>query len=674
MDVAASAEVRPDGVPAVDRGLVLLVVPGEAASDSPKIVGASDAVCLALGYPREELVGKPLTLVCGERAPDELRVRFRSAVFHGREERGASAVYHRCGDPLWAEWSLRTVTDGTRGTVCEITIRIVDRRRPADGDLRALVTAIENSTDAVLIYEQRNGHDEARVQFANRAAELQTGYSRKELENVSRVGPRTDLDALTALQAAVKRGESVRSRLRYYRRDGTSYWAELNVKPLLETVPGEARWLSIERDVTDQVEREGLIASELDAYATLAAAAEAFLDANDRSRLDYAYHDARQRLVASARREATGVLDSMYESALRRLRLYEDSVERRVETAQAQAAQADAMALLAHDIRGPLNTVIGFTELIEEACADRDDVGEYTRFVIRAANRVVDLCNEIVVAAQLDRNEYKPAVERFDLLSLIESVVTLLPGGDRATFFFPAGELELEADMSGVRHIIGNLTSNALKYSDSSKRIEIAVEPGEDAVRIVVRDEGIGIPSGELATIFERFSRASNARGSAVRGTGLGLYFVKQLIERNAGTIDVASEQNVGTTVTVALPRRRLGSFDIPAILSLEPETEERSLVATELRKRGYVVRVVQTPTAAESIVLRERVGLVVVDADTFPLHTLEVLKVVCEDHRVHVLACGSASDSALPDQLRTPFVGEELSAKVEQALTLLGE
>ena len=61
---------------------------------------------------------------------------------------------------------------------------------------------------------------------------------------------------------------------------------------------------------------------------------------------------------------------------------------------------------------------------------EQQDVQEYTRLVVRAANRVVDLTNEVIVAAQLDRNEYKPAVERFDLLSLIESVVALLPGGD----------------------------------------------------------------------------------------------------------------------------------------------------------------------------------------------------------------------------------------------------
>jgi PAS domain S-box-containing protein len=572
------------------------------------------------------------------------------------------------------EWTLRTVRDGNRGNVGELVVRIVERRRSADGDLRTLISAVEMSTDAAYVYRRRAGEEFPSVQYANRAAEFQCGYSRKELASESRFGPLTDRGEIARLIGATERGDPLRLRLRHYRRDGSSYWSDVQARPLGESPTGELRWLSIERIVTEEVDRERALQLEVDAYATLAATAAAFIDANDLGQLEQMYREARQRLVASARREAAGVLDGMYQSAFRRLRLYEESVKQHLETTQTQAEQADAMALLAHDIRGPLNTMLGFTELIQEVSQDRPEVSEYVRFVLRAGNRVIDLCNEIMVAAQLERNEYKPGVEQFDLLALIENVVSLLPGGDRAMFFFPGATLTMEADLSGLRHIIGNLASNALKYSSSSSRVEISVERSDDEVKIVVRDYGIGIPASDLPMIFERYVRAENARRSAIRGTGLGLYFVKQLVDRMAGTIEVTSQQNEGTTVTLHVPLRPLGSFELPEIVSLESVGDERSLVANQLRRRGYPVRVAQTPTQAEAMVQREGVGLLIIDTDAFPLDSVELVRGLCQAQNVPLIACGSAEHNEAADgveRLRTPFVGEELVAKVEALLPL---
>ena len=626
----------------------------------------SDAFCAAFGYAPDDLIGKPCTVLNGDRVEPEAARRFSEAVQAGRTLSGSNVCYHRDGRPLWTEWKLHPVLDATLGRAAQLEAHVTDRRQPADGDLRSLITALEHASDAIAIYEMREGQERPRVQYANRAAELQTGYSRKELEHASRLGPLTDKASMHAMVESMRIGEPLRTRQRLYHKDGSAYWADINLRPLLEATPGVWRWIAIERDVTEEVEREGLMAAELDAYATLASAAETFLDSHEKERVEKVYVKARQRLIAAARREAAQVLDSMYESALRRLTLYDESVERRNETAAQQAHQADVMAMLAHDIRGPLNTVVGFTELIAETCPAQADVQEYTHLVIRAANRVVDLTNEVIVAAQLDSNEYKPALERFDLLALIESIVGLLPGGDRVAFDFVDDEVTVDSDLAGVRHIVSNLVSNALKYSDVATTVDVIVRRSGDVATMQVRDRGMGIPNDELSSVFERFSRASNARASKVRGTGLGLYFVKQLVERCSGTIAIDSTVNVGTTVTVSLPLQTDVSADQPLIVSIETVAKERSLVASELRKHGYDVRVVQTAAAAESALRRERVGLVILDVDVFNPDEFETLWAECRARNVRVMTAGGHCDFADPLQLRKPFVADDLVRKVE--------
>lgn len=646
--------------------LVLVVAPNISDPASFRIVRANDAFCDALGYSSAELAGKPTTVIAGDRGDDEIGRCAREAVTDGVESKGRRAFYHRDGEPVWIEWTVRPNENGDGGRTAMFVGRIAERRRPADGDLRSLITALEHATDAIIIYELREGQHRPRVQYANRAAELISGYSRKELESASRLGPLTDKASFQAMIDSMRNGNPLRTRQRMYRKDGSAYWADMNLRPLLEPTPGVWRWIAIERDVTEEVEREGLMAAELDAYSTLASAAETFLDSHERERLEQTYLQARQRLIAAARREAAQVLDSMYESALRRLTLYEESIERRNETAMAQAHQADVMAMLAHDVRGPLNTVVVYAELIAEMVPDNPEVGEYTHLISRAANRIVELTNEVIVAAQLDRNEYKPALEVLDLIALIENVVALANGGDRVKFDFAERPIELESDPTAIRHIISNLVSNAIKYSDPSTAVDVSVQREDEAVRIEVRDHGIGIPPEDLPTIFERFSRAANARASKIRGTGLGLYFVKQLVERSAGTIAIDSRVNEGTRVTVRLPLRKRDDVDRVVIVSMEPNPDDRSVIASELRKRGYLVRVVQTASAAETALKRETVGLVILDVDVFNPEELVTLWSFCRERSVRVITAGSHCDGNEPLQLRKPFVADDLVRKVE--------
>jgi hypothetical protein len=212
---------------------------------------------------------------------------------------------------------------------------------------------------------------------------------------------------------------------------------------------------------------------------------------------------------------------------------------------------------------------------------------------------------------------------------------------------------------------MSNLASNALKYSVDA-HIEIAVRREGSEVAVIVRDAGIGIPADEISTVFDRFARASNARNSKIRGTGLGLYFVKQLVDRIGGTIAIASEVGIGTAVTVKLPLATLSPVDVPVVLSIESAGDERSLVASELRGVGYQVRVAQSIAGAEVVMRHERVCLVIADLDLFDPGNLDELRDASAQRSLPMLTIGSHCEDAAPDQLRKPFVAEDLLRKVD--------
>jgi PAS domain S-box-containing protein len=656
---------------ATDSELLMVIgIRGHGDERELFLLHANDLLCAALGYEPHELIGKPTGILTGRAGSTPSVEGLRT--FLNRESKNPSLfMQSKSGETVRTQWNGYHLDDPEHGHLLVSRGTLVDRRDASNEAAREIISAVEHVSDAVIIYEM-SADRIPRVNYANRAAERLTGYSRDELETASRVGPLTDRESRDAMLDAIQRGESVHSRQRLYRKDGTAYWADLQMRPLLDSTVGRWRWSLVERDITDVVEREGVLESERELYATLAAAAEAFLDADERPLLEEAYASARERLSAAGRRDAITILTAMHEVAVRRLTLFAESVARRNEVVETQAAQADVMAMLVHDLRGPLNTIVGYAELVSESAEPATETFEHMQLILRAAQRVTDLTSEVMVAAQLDRNEYRPLIEHIDLLALIRNIVALSPGNERIVFDFADPSIELEGDVSALRHIVANLAGNALKYSGKGTPVDIAVRAADGRVTIAFRDHGIGIPTDELAGMFERFSRASNAKASAIRGTGLGLYFVKQLVERNKGTIDIQSELGSGTTVIVDLPLVPLSTFAIPAVLSIQDESDDLSLIARELRGCGYVVYVAQSIAVAEGVLHRERVALVITDIDLFGDEASTAVRVAASLIGVPVLSLGVHCDSAKPLQLRSPFVAEDLVRKVQAIVPAL--
>ncbi|HSD82643.1 MAG TPA: GAF domain-containing protein, partial [Anaerolineae bacterium] len=216
------------------------------------------------------------------------------------------------------------------------------------------------------------------------------------------------------------------------------------------------------------------------------------------------------------------------------------------------------VSLTSHEFRTPLTVILSSTEMLEHYYTrwTEDRRQEYFRRIKTAVKYMSTLLNDILIIgkAEAGKLEFLPAP--FDLLKFCRELVEEMQLTDQArhTLIFESTVEcpQVQADERLLRHILSNLLSNAFKYSPEGSVIQFELTCQKEQVVFRIQDHGIGIPSEDQARLFETFHRASNAR--TIAGTGLGLAIVKRSVESHGGAVTIASQVNVGTTVTVVLP------------------------------------------------------------------------------------------------------------------------
>ena len=226
------------------------------------------------------------------------------------------------------------------------------------------------------------------------------------------------------------------------------------------------------------------------------------------------------------------------------------------ERAFAERNRREFTANVSHELKTPLQGIIGSAELLENGLVKQEDVPRFIGHIRSEAQRLVTLIGDIIRLSQLDEGEPMPA-EPVELLALAREAAESLQSAAAARNVTVTVEGEPVA-LTGVRRllyeIVFNLCDNAIKYNTDGGRVQVTVTKENETAAVTVRDTGIGIPPDQQDRVFERFYRVDKSHSKASGGTGLGLSIVKHAVQYHHGTIHLQSEVGKGTEIRVTFP------------------------------------------------------------------------------------------------------------------------
>ncbi len=227
------------------------------------------------------------------------------------------------------------------------------------------------------------------------------------------------------------------------------------------------------------------------------------------------------------------------------------------ERKKAELMRREFTANVSHELKTPLQTISGNAELLAEGYVQSDRVPEFARKIHDESQRMIALVEDIIELSQLDEGGTALQKEEVDLYAIAEMTVSNLS----QTAEQAGVRLALEGSsvmMSGIPQLLEsmtyNLCDNAIKYNTPGGSVKIQVTCEEGEARLVVADDGIGIPKEHQDRIFERFYRVDKSHSREVGGTGLGLSLVKHAVKAHGGSLQVDSAPGRGTKITVMLP------------------------------------------------------------------------------------------------------------------------
>jgi signal transduction histidine kinase len=219
----------------------------------------------------------------------------------------------------------------------------------------------------------------------------------------------------------------------------------------------------------------------------------------------------------------------------------------------------ELLSLVSHEMKNPLTSIAGFTTFAEDAVKNHDDqlALESLQVVRSEAERVLRLAEDLLDIAQVSAGKFSIKVDTVDLKHIVENIASRYATitGRQIEVATASGFPCIAGDGVRLAQVIENLVSNAAKYSPKDAPIIITMYCSGSQVGVCVWNHGPAIPRDQLPLIFKRFSRLGNGDGH-IKGTGLGLYISKQIVELHGGTIDVVSREGEGTCFKVRLPRQ----------------------------------------------------------------------------------------------------------------------
>ncbi len=283
----------------------------------------------------------------------------------------------------------------------------------------------------------------------------------------------------------------------------------------------------------------------------------------------------------------------------------EQLAREQVARAAAEAANRskdEFLAMVSHELRSPLNAILGYTRMLRSGPADREAINKATAVVERNAKAQLQIIEDLLDSSRIVTGKLRIEPGPVDLTPALEAALATVRSAAEAkgiTLVAKFGPLpeQVLGDSTRLQQVVWNLLSNAIKFTPEGGRVELRMEGAADNVRVTVTDTGKGIEPEFLPFVFDRFRQADPSSARHYGGLGLGLSLVKHLVELHGGMITAVSEGlGRGATFTVTLPRRH-PEFLAPTLPAVSPR---------EVRTEGAI-----SPGAAFSL---EGVSVLVVD------------------------------------------------------------
>lgn len=329
---------------------------------------------------------------------------------------------------------------------------------------------------------------------------------------------------------------------------------------------------------------------------------------------------------------------------IQRRRVIEASLD---EARAANQAKAEFMSRMSHELRTPLNAILGFSQVLElDPTLDAEQV-DSVREILQAGRHLLELVDEVLDIARIDLGNLRVVPVAIPLADLVAQALTMVAPGARERGLELHHDIDprlcVLADRLRLKQCLINLLSNAVKYNRAGGSVRLrARELASQRVRIEVEDSGLGLASGELAQLFEPFSRLERHREQA-EGMGIGLSITQRLVQLMNGEIGAHSERDSGSVFWIELPGAAAGSADALAagpeglaanrhihgqrVLYIEDNAANLKLVRSMLQLLPAVT-VLGASTGADGLALAraELPDLILLDIDLPDMNGLELL------------------------------------------------
>jgi signal transduction histidine kinase len=226
---------------------------------------------------------------------------------------------------------------------------------------------------------------------------------------------------------------------------------------------------------------------------------------------------------------------------------------------QVEELKTNFLSMMSHDLKTPIARIQGMAEVVR---SDKNPLSPTQAEAIdtlrRSSDELLEFISSVLNLGRIESKAIQLHLQSKDVNALLKEVVSkleYLAGSkniDIRTELEPLFSIKFDVDL--IRQVLSNLVENAIKYSPEKTSILVSSEERDGWIVVQVADQGPGIPEDELPHIFMKFYRSRNAKGSAIKGSGLGLYLAKYFVELHKGRIQVDSTLGQGSTFTVELP------------------------------------------------------------------------------------------------------------------------